>query len=200
MNKNGSAFTNVMYADDIMLFPRANSREIKALDECLENYCLWSGQLVKREKSSLIFSKLVTNDRKRMIKHELHMKTIPQNANYLGAPLFSTRSRSKDFKFLQERLESKLLGWRCKSLSWAGRNTLIKSVAQALPSYTFSSFDVSVKVCDKLDSITKRFWWNPKKDSGNFLAQNQIKHTRQLKLCEIHLQSKTKSLSSCLHQ
>ncbi len=129
MNKNGPAFTNVMYADDIMLFARASSREIKALDECLENYCLWSDQLVNREKSSLIFLKLVTNDRKRMIKHLLHMKTIPQNANYLGAPLFSTRSRSKDFKFLQERLESKLLGWRCKSLSWAGRNTLINSVA-----------------------------------------------------------------------
>ena len=31
-------------------------------------------------------------------------------------------------------------------------------------------FDVPIGVCDKLDSITRRFWWNLEKDSGGFLA------------------------------
>ena len=164
MNRNGPAFMNVMYADDIMLFTKASNREVQALDACLEKYYQWSGRLVNREKSGLIFSKLVTRERKKAIKLELNMKSVHQNAIYLGAPLFTSRNRSKDFKFLQERLESKLKGWRCKALSWAGRNTLIKSVAQALPNYTFLSFDVPGSVCNKLDAVTRRFWWNPKKD------------------------------------
>uniref|UniRef100_A0A2N9I5P8 Reverse transcriptase domain-containing protein n=1 Tax=Fagus sylvatica TaxID=28930 RepID=A0A2N9I5P8_FAGSY len=176
MNRNGPAFMNVMYADDIMLFTKASNREVQALDACLEKYCQWSGRLVNREKSGLIFSKLVTRERKKAIKLELNMKSIHQNAIYLGAPLFTSRNRSKDFKFLQERLESKLKGWRCKALSWAGRNTLIKSVAQALPNYTFSSFDVPGSVCNKLDAVTRRFWWNPKKYSGNYLAWKSWDH------------------------
>jgi hypothetical protein len=38
------------------------------------------------------------------------MKTISDHANYLGAPLFASRSHSKDFKFLQEKVESRLKG------------------------------------------------------------------------------------------
>ena len=104
------------------------------------------------------------------------MKKVPENAIYLGAPLFTSRSRSKDFKYLQEKLEARLNGWRSKSLSWAGRCTLIKSVTQAIPAYTFFTFDVPIGVCDKLDFITRRFWWNPKKNSGRFLAWKSWDH------------------------
>ena len=170
MNVNGPAFTHVMYADDIMLFAKANCREISQLDWCLEKYCLWFGQLINREKSGIIFSKLVPRERRRDIKQLLHMKKVQPNAIYLGNPLFSSRSRSKDFRFLHDKLESRLVGWRSKVLSWAGRATMIKAVASALPCYTFSTSDVPVSVCDKLDSTTRRFWWNPKKESGRYLA------------------------------
>jgi hypothetical protein len=46
MNVAGPAFTHVMYADDIMVFARANYREVKILDDCLDTYCTWSGQKV----------------------------------------------------------------------------------------------------------------------------------------------------------
>ena len=77
MNRNGPTFTHVMYADNIMLFAKANCREVTALDQCLECYCQWSGQLVNQDKSSLIFSKQVLRDRKRAIKHSLLMKLVP---------------------------------------------------------------------------------------------------------------------------
>ena len=44
MNVGGPAFTHVMYADDIILFAKANCQEVKILDDCIEKYCLWSGQ------------------------------------------------------------------------------------------------------------------------------------------------------------
>lgn len=33
-----------------------------------------------------------------------------------------------------------------------------------------STFNVPNKVCDKLDSITRRLWWKPKEQEGKFLA------------------------------
>ncbi len=38
MNISGLAFTHVMYADDIILFTKANFREAKILDACIEKY------------------------------------------------------------------------------------------------------------------------------------------------------------------
>jgi hypothetical protein len=40
------------------------------------------------------------------------MKTLPKDVFYLRAPLFTTRNRTKDFKFLHEKLEARLLGWQ----------------------------------------------------------------------------------------
>ena len=176
MNVRGPDFTNVMFADDIMLFSKATCKDVLILNSCLEKYCAWSGQVINRCKSGLIFSKMVNLNQRQRLKEALRMKKLQDNAKYLGAPLFTTRSRAKDFNYLQERLESRLNGWRSKSLSWAGRCTLIKSVAQAIPSYTFSTFDVPTTVCDKLDSTTRRFWWNPKKSAGRYLAWKSWDH------------------------
>ncbi len=162
MNVGGPDFTNVMFADDKMLFSKANVTDVSVLNSCLDKYCSWSGQLINRTKSGIIFSKMVHLNQKRRLKQLLQMKKVPENAFYLGAPLFTSRSRSKDFKYLQDKLETRLTGWRSKNLSWASHCTLIKSVAQALPTYSFSTFDVPTVVCDKLDAMTRRFWWNPK--------------------------------------
>lgn len=100
------------------------------------------------------------------------MKILKKEAVYLGAPLFLTRSTTKDFKFLLDKLETKLMGWRSKCLSWAGRSTLISSVAQAIPNYSVSYFNIPAKICNKLDSTSRRFWWKPKASVGRFIAWN----------------------------
>jgi hypothetical protein len=138
--------------------------------------------LINKGKSGVIFSNLVLLNLKRRLKNLLQMKKVPDNANYLGAPLFSSRSRSKDFKYLQDKLEARLKGWRSKCLSWAGHCTLIKTVAQAIPTYTFSTFDVPNVICDKLDAATRRFWWNPKKENGRFLAWKSWDHLCKSKI------------------
>uniref|UniRef100_A0A2N9G2U3 CCHC-type domain-containing protein n=1 Tax=Fagus sylvatica TaxID=28930 RepID=A0A2N9G2U3_FAGSY len=127
-------------------------------------------QKINREKSRVIFSKLVTHEVKRWVKEEMQVKKLPLDAFYLGTPMFFSRNRTRDYKYLIDRIDSKLMGWRCKALSWAGRCTLIKSVALALPTYYFSTDDVPISVCNKMDSTIRRFWWNPKKDKGNYLA------------------------------
>ena len=50
--------TPVMYADDIVLFSKACRREANATNECLEKYCRWSGQMLNRANSGIIFSNL----------------------------------------------------------------------------------------------------------------------------------------------
>lgn len=98
------------------------------------------------------------------------MKSLKEDAIYLGASLLLSRAPTKDFSYLQSKLDAKLTEWRSKCLSWAGRRTLICSVAQTIPNYTMSTFSIPKKVCNNLDSLSRRFWWNAKKLEGNFLA------------------------------
>lgn len=80
-------------------------------------------------------------------------------SKYLGVNFKFRGGRVADFQFLVEKLNSKLQGWKVKLLSQASRTTLISTVLQSMPLYTFSCFKVPETICDKLDAITRAFWW-----------------------------------------
>ncbi|XP_074314415.1 uncharacterized protein LOC141649629 [Silene latifolia] len=46
-----------------------------------------------------------------------------------------------------------------KILSRAGKEVLIKAVANSLPTYVMSIFKIPAKFCDELRSLISRFWW-----------------------------------------
>lgn len=56
-------------------------------------------------------------------------------------------------------MANKVSGWKEKILTPAGKEILIKSVAQAVPSCTMSCFLLPKKLCDELTSVVRQFWW-----------------------------------------
>ena len=44
-------------------------------------------------------------------------------------------------------------------LSRAGKEVLIKAVAQSLPTYTMGVFQLPLRVCDELNALCAKFWW-----------------------------------------
>ena len=71
--------------------------------------------------------------------------------------MFMSRAPSKDFAFLEDKIEAKLSSWRSKCLSWAGRRTLIDSMVLSTPIYSMSFFSIPNKVCNRMDALTRRF-------------------------------------------
>ena len=64
---------------------------------------------------------------------------------------------------------NKLFVWKEKLLSNVGKEILIKSVAQAIPSYTMSCFKLLDAFCDELAGMVTRFWWG-QQENYNKLA------------------------------
>ena len=82
---------------------------------------------------------------------------IWQHEKYLGLPSLVAWSKCNTFNDLKEKLGNKLSGWKEKLLSNASREILIKSVAQAIPSYTISCFKLPDALCDELAGMVRRF-------------------------------------------
>ncbi|XP_075655168.1 uncharacterized protein LOC142625382 [Castanea sativa] len=79
-------------------------------------------------------------------------------------PGFDERNRRSFFNDLKEKVGKKLAGWKEKMLSKAGKEVLIKAVAQAIPTYTMSCFKILDTLCDDLASLIRNFWWGQKVD------------------------------------
>ena len=87
---------------------------------------------------------------------------------YLGLPMVGGRSKVNTFKELQERVTKRVMGWKEKNISKAGREVLIKTVAQAIPSYSMSIFKIPRAVCDGMNSGLAKYWWGKLEMSGRY--------------------------------
>jgi hypothetical protein len=60
----------------------------------------------------------------------------------------------------------RIQGWKEKLLSKAGKEILIKTVVQAIPSYVMSCFDLTKTLCDEISAMIRHYWWS-KQDNEN---------------------------------
>jgi hypothetical protein len=74
------------------------------------------------------------------VKQILNIRNESISEKYLGMPSDIGNSESVSFKFLKDRIWNKVRGWMDKLLSNAGKELLIKSIAQAVPVYSMSCF------------------------------------------------------------
>jgi hypothetical protein len=156
--------THLFFADDSLIFCRANKEETSNLKNIINKYQQASGQLVNFNKSELTFSKRVQQDTKLDIQQILPMPMVDHFSKYLGQPTFIGRSKNQAFNFIQDKVWKKLKGWKERNLSFAGRGTLIKAVAQAIPTYLMSSFLLPKGLCNQLEGMASRFWWGSNVD------------------------------------
>ena len=68
--------------------------------------------------------------------------------------------KKKAFEHLKDRIWKRIQGWKEKMLSNAGKEVLIKAVAQAIPTYAMSCFEITKELCDDISAMICRYWWS----------------------------------------
>ena len=130
--------THLFFANDSLLFCKANTQEGKNLVEILGKYEATSGQKVNTDKSSVFFNSNTTPKSREEILNILGPMQGTRHNKYLGLPSIIGKSKTQVFVEVKENVGKKLVGWKEKLFSIGGREILIKAVAQAVPTYTMS--------------------------------------------------------------
>jgi hypothetical protein len=63
------------------------------------------------------------------------------------------------FKYTKQKLVNKCSNWAEKHMSMADKEALIKSVAQAIPTYTMGVFKLPAITCEDFTKLIHKFWW-----------------------------------------
>lgn len=111
------------------------------------------GQCVNREKSSIFFSQSTPQPVRVAVKMLLGVQVEAFSERYLGLPTAVGRITSGTFDHIGERSCSKMQGWSERLLACAGRETLLKSVIQAIPTYSMGCFLLIKKLCKRFDIL-----------------------------------------------
>ncbi|XP_021762976.1 uncharacterized protein LOC110727703 [Chenopodium quinoa] len=169
--------SHIFFADDSILFARATTEECSKIVSIISTYERASGQLINFDKSEVSFSKNVRADRRYEIISLLRVKQVSRHEKYLGLPTIIGRSKKAVFSCLKEREWKKLQGWKERLLSQAGKEILIKAVAQAIPVYMMGLFRIPDCVLNEINSMIAKFWW------GSRGSERKIHWVSWKKLC-----------------
>lgn len=111
------------------------------------------------QKSKVAFSPNTPNGVREEITRDMGMETVSCYEKYLGFPAVMTKNNKNVFDIIKERAAKKVGGWRERYFSVGGKELLLKSVAQAVPTYTMGLFKLPKGMVHDLNRIVANFWW-----------------------------------------
>ncbi|XP_019181785.1 PREDICTED: uncharacterized protein LOC109176843 [Ipomoea nil] len=96
----------------------------------------------------------------------LVVSQAPNFSKYLGLPAFVGRNTRATFSYIEDKIRQRIGSWNKKLLSQAGKEVLLKSVAQAMPTFTMSVFLLPDSVCTAIERVMNRYWWRTGNERG----------------------------------
>ncbi|KAL2224843.1 UNVERIFIED_CONTAM: hypothetical protein Sindi_2938100 [Sesamum indicum] len=162
------------FADDLLLFCRADMNSIGVFKTGLDRFAEWSGLRLNVQKSHLIISRSAQGLREEMLE-VLGFQEGVLPMRYLGLPLLSSRLTVADCNPLLLKIDKRIAGWEGMALSYAARVQIIKPVLLSLSLYWSSAFILPKKVTNEIEKRLRTFLWKGTTNSG--YAKGRLRDT-----------------------
>jgi hypothetical protein len=150
--------SHLLFVDDCFLFFKAEESQAHIIKNILNIYEAASGQVISLPKSEVFYSRNVTDALKDSITNILGVRAVLGTGKYLGMPSMIGRNRTAIFAYIKDRVWQRINSWSSKCLSKAGREVMIKSVLQAIPSYVMSLFQLPTTLITTIERMMNSFW------------------------------------------
>ena len=103
-SKKGPKLSHLFFADDSLLFCKANSVEWRQLTKLLEEYEIALGQKLNKDKTSIFFSRNTSPAKREEVTRLSSLNATNCYEKHLGLPTMVGRSKYKAFKGIKERV------------------------------------------------------------------------------------------------
>jgi hypothetical protein len=110
-------------------------------------------------KSEVFFSRNISMGAQEDLSRIMGVRHVLGTGTYLGLPSMVGRSKKSTFTFVKDRVWKRINSWRGRALSKAGKEVMIKSVLQSIPSYVMSVYPIpetTIKENDQLILVGRR--------------------------------------------
>lgn len=162
--------SHLLFADDCLLFTKANIHNVNNLLDVIHAFMQSSGQQVNFQKSSVFFSKNVHPRHSRILARRLKVNKMSLEEKYLGIPLFLNRRKTTSFSSLVDNMRKRTSRWRGRFINQTGRSTLVKTVLNAVPVHQMSIFKIPETTIEEMNKIQRQFYWNNKSNKGGSIT------------------------------
>ncbi|XP_026379071.1 uncharacterized protein LOC113273634 [Papaver somniferum] len=170
ISRGAPKITHSLYADDNVIFVKANYKNACNLRKILDKFCRWSGQIISKTKFTLITSSNLGRSFTKGMARALNVQVATNPGKYLGIHMQWGRISAKTYLEIVEKIENRLHGWKARDLNIAGRITLLKSVLDPVTNYVMSLLKLPKGLYNKLNRYKRDFLWGGDKESTKMLA------------------------------
>ena len=128
------------------------------MSSVLSDFSKWSGLMPNQIKSNIFMadSDPVYKDAILNI-FNFQLGSLP--IKYLGLPLITSKLSAADCTPLIDSVLARIKGWTTKSLSFAGRLQLVKSVISSLHVYWASHLILPKSIINRVEQLMRDFLW-----------------------------------------
>lgn len=156
--RRGLAISHFMYANDLILFFKADDHSPGFIKHTLDTFYDKAGLSINVQKSNLVMTPNTPRDVKASLSQLFEVGATDKLGKYLGVFIDDRKDLKQNFDYLLGKINRRLAGWKSHLLSQAGRVTLIKSIMQSGLVYKLSCFHVPARVTDALNGAMTNFF------------------------------------------
>ncbi|KAL0434838.1 UNVERIFIED_CONTAM: hypothetical protein Sradi_0191700 [Sesamum radiatum] len=189
--RNTPRVSHLLFIDDTLIYCQASTEAMRSIRDILHYYGQASRQRINFDKSSILFSRNCPWEKQDELARVLGVRVDISPTRYLGLPSLVGRNKRDIFSGVHERVWQLVGGLKEKLLSQGGKDILIKSIIQAIPSHCMSVFKLPTSLVKEIDSISANFFWNDStKNKIHWVAWDKIcRGKKEGGMCFRNLQS-----------
>ena len=113
--------------------------------------------MLNRDKTSIFFSRNTSNEVKEVIIRLAGVLATQKYDKYLGLLALVEKSHIREYQSIKEQVSKRVNDWKTKFLSQAGKQIFMKTVVQAILTYSMSIFLLPKALCKEINLIMQRF-------------------------------------------
>lgn len=151
--------THLSFADDILVFSNGSPSSLRGILQVMCDFASSSGLHINVAKSSIYAAGRGRDQLGAAATVEgIKMEALP--IRYLGLPLTTKSMTRVDYEPLLDKIRNRLLSWTNKSLTFAGRLQLVKSVITSIANFWCSVSRLPNRCLDAIERLCSAFIWS----------------------------------------